>query len=48
MGQAERIARVEETNRVAMEIIDTEKASRDAKTERLRAARLATQDKHTD
>lgn len=43
MGQAERRAKVEETSRVALEIIDAEAAAREAKTERLRQARLAKQ-----
>ncbi len=41
MIQAERIAKFEETNRVALEIIDAEAAAREKKTEKLRALRLA-------
>lgn len=43
MGQAERIAKFEETTRTAFEIIDSQKNAREAKTERLRRARLAAQ-----
>lgn len=42
-GQAERIAKFEETTRTAFEIIDAQAGARDAKTERLRRARLAAQ-----
>ena len=41
MGQAERIAKVEETNRIATQIIEAEAFSRRAKTEKLREARLS-------
>jgi hypothetical protein len=43
MGQAERIAKFEETTRTAFEIIYSLTNAREAKTERLRRARLAAQ-----
>lgn len=41
MIQADRIAKFEETNRVALEIIEAEAAAREKKTEKLRALRVA-------
>ena len=41
MALADRIAKFEETDRVAYEIIDAEATAREKKTEKLRALRLA-------
>lgn len=48
MTLADRIAKFEETNRVAYGIIDAETVAREKKTEKLRAMRLASRKKSED